>query len=76
MTKATKLDAEIGEKIRVNRAIKKRSQPWLGKNIGKSRQQLQNYEAGKHRVAASCLYTIAKVLKTPINEFFPDKNAK
>ncbi|MBP7710782.1 MAG: helix-turn-helix transcriptional regulator [Rickettsiales bacterium] len=73
MTKATKLDAEIGEKIRVNRVIKKRSQPWLGKNIGKSRQQLQNYEAGLHRVSASCLYTIASVLKVPVDKFFPEK---
>lgn len=73
MTKATKLDAEIGEQIRINRAIKKRSQPWLGKEIGKSRQQIQNYEAGKNRVTASCLYTIASVLKTPIDKFFPEK---
>lgn len=30
MTKATKLDQEIGEKIRVNRVTKKRSKPQNG----------------------------------------------
>jgi len=73
MTKATKIDQEIGEKIRVNRVIKKRSQPWLGEKIKKSRQQIQNYESGKHRVAASCLYDIARILKVKIEDFFPEK---
>jgi len=72
MTKATKLDQEIGEKIRINRVIKKRSQNWLSEKIETSYQQVQNYENGKHRVAASRLYNISKILKTPIDKFFPD----
>ena len=73
MTKATELDQEIGEKIRVNRIIKKRSRSWLAKQLQKSYQQIQNYESGKHRVAASSLYAIANFLKTPIDKFFPEK---
>ena len=74
MAKATKLDQKIGEKIRVNRVTKKRSRGWLGEKIKKSYQQVQNYETGKHRVAASCLVEIAGALKTPVINFFPEKN--
>jgi len=73
MAKANKLDKEIGEKIRVNRVLKKRTRHYIGAKIKKSYQQVQNYETGKHRVAASCLYSIAGVLKTPIDKFFPEK---
>ncbi len=73
MAKATELDQEIGAKIELHRLTKHKSRHWLGEKIKKSYQQVQNYETGKHRVAASCLYAIAKVLKTPINNFFPDK---
>ena len=73
MTKVNKIDQEIGEKIRISRIIKKRSRSWLGKKLEKSEQQIRYYEIGKHRVAASCLYSIANFLKTPIGEFFPKK---
>lgn len=76
MTKATKIDKEIGAKIELHRLIKHKSRHWLGDKIKKSYQQIQNYEIGKHRVAASCLYHIAKALKTPIDKFFPDKGEK
>ena len=74
MAKATKLDQEIGEKIRIYRILKKRSRHWLGDKLDLSYQQIQNYEIGKHRVCASCLYTIANLLKISIGNFFPDKN--
>ena len=74
MAKATKLDQEIGEKIEIYRKIRRKSRHWLAEKLNLSYQQIQNYETGKHRVAASCLYVIANVLKTPINNFFPDKN--
>lgn len=76
MTKATKLDKEIGEKIELHRKLKRKTRHWLGDQIKRSYQQIQNYEIGKHRVAASCLYAISKALKTPIINFFPDKNDK
>ncbi len=76
MTKATKLDKEIGKKIELHRKLKSKTRHWLGEKIARSYQQVQNYETGKHRVAASCLYAIANALKYPINNFFPDKNEK
>lgn len=72
--KAGELDKEIGEKIQFYRNIKgKKDRHWLGERISRSYQQVQNYETGKQRVAASCLYRIAKALKTPIEKFFPEK---
>jgi transcriptional regulator with XRE-family HTH domain len=73
--KAGLLDKKIGEQIKFYRLIKsKKDRNWLGEKISKSYQQVQNYEDGKQRVAASCLYLIAKALKTPIEKFFPSKD--
>jgi transcriptional regulator with XRE-family HTH domain len=76
MTKANKLDQEIGEKIRINRIIQKKTRTWLCKKLGKSYQQVQNYESGKHRIAASMLYAISNLLGVKIENFFPEKNIK
>ena len=72
MSKANKTDKEIGEKIEIYRKLKNKNQHWLAEKIDMSYQQIQNYERGRHRVAASRLWKIAKVLKTPIDKFFPD----
>lgn len=71
--KATKIDKEIGAKIEIHRNNRRKTRHWLGDKIGRSYQQIQNYEDGKHRIAASMLFRIAKVLRYPINNFFPDK---
>lgn len=76
MTKANKIDQQIGAKIELHRKLRSKTRNWLGEKIKRSYQQVQNYETGNHRVAASCLYLIASVLKYPINNFFPDKNEK
>ena len=76
MTKSNKIDQEIGENIRINRIIKKRSRSWLGRKLQKSYQQIQNYESGKHRVAASALFLISQFLDVKIENFFPKKNIK
>lgn len=74
MTKATKIDKEIGEKIELHRKLRRKTRIELGEKIKKSYQTIQNYEEGRYRVAASCLYAIAKALKTPIDKFFPEKD--
>lgn len=74
--KANKLDKEIGEQIQIYRKLKNKTQHWLAKKLELSYQQVQNYERGKHRVSASCLFKIATILKTPIINFFPVENAK
>lgn len=73
MKKATNIDKEIGERIRINRVLQNRSRKWLGDKIGVSYHQVQNYELGRHRISASSLFTISKLLKTPISQFYPKK---
>lgn len=74
MSKASKIDLQIGQKIEFYRLLKRKSRHWLGGKIEKSYQQIQNYENGKHRVSASTLYKISNLLKIKIENFFPDKN--
>ena len=71
MKKATNIDKEIGEQIRINRVLQNRSRKWLGDTLGISYHQVQNYELGRHRISASCLLAVSQLLKTPINKFFP-----
>jgi transcriptional regulator with XRE-family HTH domain len=73
MRKTNNIDKEIGEKIELHRLTKRKSRHLLGKEINKSYQQIQNYEYGKNRVAASVLFAISKVLKVKIEDFFPKK---
>jgi len=70
--KASKTDRQIGTKIEIHRKLRNKSRHWLGEKVKKSYQQIQNYEIGKHKVAASCLYAIAKALKYPVDNFFPE----
>tara|TARA_R110000787_G_scaffold285936_1_gene402772 strand:+ start:1514 stop:1741 length:228 start_codon:yes stop_codon:yes gene_type:complete len=70
------IDKKIGEKIAINRKLKNKSRGWLAEKVSRSYQQVQNYESGKHRVAASCLLIMARALKTPIINFFPKDDEK
>lgn len=72
MTKATKIDQQIGKKIAIYRKLRNKTQFWLAEKVKISYQQIQNYERGKNRVAASRLLEISKILKTPIINFFPN----
>jgi len=72
MTKATKLDQEIGEKIQIHRKLRNKPIDFLAKKLGRSYQQIQNYESGKHRIASSSLFVAAQALKFPIANFFPN----
>jgi transcriptional regulator with XRE-family HTH domain len=73
MTKTKKIDKQIGEAIELQRKIAKKTRKNLAEKLGLSYQQIQNYESGKHRVSASCLYLISNFFKVSINNFFPKK---
>ncbi len=47
------------------------AQTVLAQRIGVTFQQVQKYERGANRVAASTLFSIAKVLDLPVTAFFP-----
>lgn len=64
------IDVLVGRKIREFRVRHDLSQKSLGDEIGLTFQQIQKYESGKNRVSASILFEIARVLKTPVGQFF------
>lgn len=68
---ANAIDAQIGRNIARRRVIMGLSQSALAHSCGISFQQVQKYEAGTNRVAASRLYVIARTLKTSPGDLIP-----
>lgn len=64
------IDIVVGGRIRLGREIAGISRPELAVAIGITRQQLQKYEEGVNRIAASMLHKAACTLKVPISWFF------
>ncbi len=65
-----KVDALVGARVRALREGRKMSQTTLGVAIGVSFQQIQKYERGSNRIAASTLFHIAQVLGVAPGDFF------
>src|SRR3954462_3596227 len=61
-------DVAIGTRLRIARIHLNLSQQEVAKALGISFQQLQKYENGSNRIAASRLAGIAKVLETTPND--------
>lgn len=68
---ATAIDRAIGERIRARRLEIGMSQEKLADAIGVTFQQVQKYEKGVNRVAASTLFAIAQALDAKLVSFFP-----
>lgn len=66
----TRIDKRIGDNIRGARLAAGISQTALGERIGVTFQQVQKYESGANRIAASKLYAIAQALAAPVDSFF------
>lgn len=66
MTKLTAYDRDVGARIRVRRKALGITQVDIAKAIGVTFQQVQKYEQGTNRVAASSLVKIAKRLDCPV----------
>lgn len=66
------VDAEIGARIRAHRVKLGVSQQQLAADLGLTFQQVQKYEKGVNRVAASTLLRIARVLGCRVTELLPD----
>jgi transcriptional regulator with XRE-family HTH domain len=77
MTRSTQpIDAIIGRRIATLRRRRRISQSDLAEKIGGiTFQQLQKYEKGSNRIAASRLYQLAGVLGVSIQYFFEDAEA-
>lgn len=78
MSSARRIDAYLGERMRLRRVDLGWTQEALAAQLEISYQQIQKYESGSNRISASRLYEIAQLLETDIGYFFdgaPDAEA-
>ncbi len=64
------VDVHVGGRVRARRTLIGMSQTDLGKRVGLTFQQIQKYENGMNRIAASRLWQFSLILGQPISWFF------
>lgn len=67
---ANEIDKLVGQRLVQIRTERQWTQEQLASAIGVSFQQIQKYEKGRNRVAASRLYEIADIFDVPVGYFF------
>ena len=70
------VDKMVGARIRQRRIELGMTQTELAEQISVRFQQVQKYENGLNRVAASRLWNIAEALRTPVSYFFDVTESK
>lgn len=73
---ANAIDRKIGQKVRTRRLEIGMSQERLAELLGVTFQQVQKYEKGVNRIAASRLADIAEALDRPAAWFFPERDGR
>ncbi|MEM6304873.1 MAG: helix-turn-helix transcriptional regulator [Pseudomonadota bacterium] len=64
------VDVHVGRKLKEIRTLRRLSQTDVARKLDLSFQQIQKYEIGSNRVAASRLYELAQILDVPPSFFF------
>ncbi len=64
------VDVHVGGRVKASRTLIGMSQTELGKRVGLTFQQIQKYENGMNRIAASRLWRFSLILGQPISLFF------
>ena len=64
------VDVHVGGRVKARRTLIGMSQEELGKHVGLTFQQIQKYEKGMNRIAASRLWRFSLILGRPISWFF------
>jgi transcriptional regulator with XRE-family HTH domain len=67
---ANAVDRRLGQRVRTRRLEIGMSQERLAEILGVTFQQVQKYEKGVNRIAASRLFSISSALEMPIARFF------
>lgn len=67
---ASSVDRKLGERVRARRLEIGMSQETLAERLGVTFQQVQKYEKGINRIAASRLWDIAAAVELPLTRFF------
>ncbi len=65
-------DMHVGARVRQRRTLLGMTQTDLANALGLTFQQVQKYERGTNRIAASRLLDLSRVFDVPINYFFDD----
>ena len=60
----------VGKRLKLVRTLRKMSQTDVAKRLNLYFQQIQEYEIGSNRIAASRLFELAKILEVPTSYFF------
>jgi len=64
------VDIHVGRKLKLARTLRRYSQTDVARGLKLSFQQIQKYEIGSNRIAASRLYELSKILDVPTSYFF------
>lgn len=64
------VDVHVGKRIKEMRTLRRLSQTDVAQKLNLSFQQIQKYEIGSNRVAASRLYEMSKIFGVPTSYFF------
>lgn len=64
------VDVHVGRKLKEIRALKRFSQTDVAQRLGLSFQQVQKYEIGSNRIAASRLFELAQIFEISPAYFF------
>ena len=73
---ANAIDRKIGQRVRSRRLEIGMSQERLAELLGITFQQVQKYEKGVNRIAASRLFDIAASLQQPVAKFYEGLSAR
>lgn len=68
------VDAHVGRKLKQIRTLRRLSQTDVARKLNLSFQQIQKYEIGSNRIAASRLFELAQILEVPPSYFFDGLN--
>ncbi|WP_299688724.1 helix-turn-helix transcriptional regulator [uncultured Tateyamaria sp.] len=64
------VDIHVGKRLKQIRTLRRMSQTDVAKKLNLSFQQIQKYEIGSNRIAASRLFELSRILDVPTSYFF------
>ena len=70
MNETIPVDIHVGKKLKQIRTLRRLSQTDVAKKLNLSFQQIQKYEIGSNRVAASRLFELSQILDVTPSYFF------
>ena len=68
------VDVHVGRRLKQIRTLRRMSQTDVARHLSLSFQQIQKYEIGSNRIAASRLFELSQILDVPTSYFFEGLN--